>query len=95
VWTNIAAHCKVWLGAEKLLIKDQIFRNSPMDHFGYLNMLPVVKVPVNSHTLISLYQLHSHTCRILGKRYQTLYKQLHEDAYGRHGSFVFVFDWPT
>ena len=65
VWKNIVARCKVWLGAKELLIKDQIFRNCPMEYFGYLNMLPVVKLPVNSHALISLYQPYSHTCWIL------------------------------
>ena len=45
------------------------------DHIEYLNMMPVVKLPVNSHELISLYELYSHTCWILGKEYDSLYKQ--------------------
>ena len=66
-----------------------------MDHFGYLNMLPVVKLPVDSHALLSLYQLFSHTCWILGKDYHSLYKLWQTDGCGRPGSYIFVFDWPT
>jgi len=31
--------------------------------------MAVVKLPANSHVLISLYQLYSHTCWIPGKDY--------------------------
>jgi len=58
-------------------------------------MVPVVKLNVNSHALISLYQLYSHTCWILGKHYHSLYKQLHVDVCGRLENFMFVFDWPN
>ena len=64
------------------------------DRFEYLNMMPVVKLSVNSHGLISLYQLYSHTCCILGKDYYSLYKQLHVDMCGRLENYIFVFDWP-
>ena len=39
------------------------------NHFEYLNMMPVIKLPVNSHVLISLYQLYSQTCWIAVKHY--------------------------
>ena len=52
-------------------------------HIEYLNMMPVVKLSVNSHALISLYELYSHTCWILGRHYHSLYKQLHVDTCGR------------
>jgi len=42
-------------------------------------MMAVVKLSVNSHVLISLYQLYSYTCWIAGKDYHNLYKQLHVD----------------
>jgi len=32
--------------------------------------MAVVKLSVNSHALLSLYQLYSHNCRFLGKDYQ-------------------------
>jgi len=93
MWKNILAHCKVRLGAEELLISDYV--TVQVDHIEYLNMLPVIKLPVNSHALISLYQLYSHTWWILGKDYHSLYKQLHVDMCGRLENCVFVFDWHT
>jgi len=42
--------------------------------------MAVVKLPVNSHVLISLYQLYSRTCWIAGKHYHSLYKQWHVDS---------------
>ena len=35
------------------------------DHTEYMNMMAVVKLPVNSHVLILLYQPYRHTCCIL------------------------------
>jgi hypothetical protein len=74
------------------MIKD--FVTVQEDHFKYSNIM-VVKLSVNSHVLISLYQLYSHTRWILGKHYHSLYKQLHVDICGRFENYVFVFDWPT
>ena len=31
MWKITVAYCKVWLGAEELLIKDQILRNCPSE----------------------------------------------------------------
>jgi len=66
------------------------------DHMESLIMMPVFKLPVNSLEMISLYQLHIHTCWISGKHYHSLYR----DSYvltlcGRLEACVFVFDWPT
>jgi hypothetical protein len=45
------------------------------DRFEYFNMM-AVKLSVNCHVLISLYQLYSHTCWIAGKHYQSLYSEV-------------------
>jgi hypothetical protein len=39
-------------------------------------MMPVVKLKMKSHALISLYQLYSHTWWIPGKLYRKLYNSL-------------------
>jgi sugar phosphate permease len=77
-WSAVV-YCKLWLGAEVLYrsvsyglglkycwsnIKD--FVNVQLNHSGYLTTLPVVKLPGKSHALISLYQLYSHSCWIVG-----------------------------
>jgi len=51
------------------------------DHIEYFNMMPVFKLSVSSHTLISLYQLYSHTCWVAGKLYHSLNKQLHQRSF--------------
>ena len=79
--------------AKGLLIKD--YEIVQGDRFDYLNMMTVVKLSANSHALISLYQLYSHTCWIAGKDYHSLYKQLHVDMCGRLENYILVFDWPT
>ena len=78
---------------EELLIKDYVTIQG--DRFEYLNMIPVIKLPVNSLEMISLYQPYSHTCWIPSKHYHSLYKELHVDVCGRLENFMFVFDWPN
>jgi hypothetical protein len=76
MWENIVACCKVRLGAEELLIRDKKnYVTVQADRFEYLNMMPAVKLSVNNHTLISRYQLYSHTCWNPGKHYHSLYKR--------------------
>ena len=53
------------------------------NHFESLNMMPVFKLKVKTHALISLYQHYSHTCWIAGNHYHSLYKQLDIDMRGR------------
>jgi len=57
-------------------------------------MMDVVKLPANSHALISLYLLYSHTCWIPGKHYQSLYKALHADTCDILENYIFLFHFP-
>jgi len=58
-------------------------------------MLPVAKLPVSSHALISIYRTYSRTCWILGKDYHSSYRQWHAEMCGRFENCIFVFDRPT
>jgi len=93
MWKNTVAHCKV--GLKKCWSKIKYFVTLQGYRFEYLNMMAVVKLPVNSHALISLYQLYSHICWSLGKDYQSLYEQWYVDMCGGLENYVFVFDWLT
>jgi len=50
---------------QKHQIKDYVTVQA--DRFEYVNIMAVLKLPVNSHVLLSLYQLYSHTFWIAGK----------------------------
>jgi len=52
-----------------------------------------VKLSANSHALISIYQLYSHTCWFPGKDCHSLYKKWHVDTGGRLENYVCLFDW--
>ena len=75
-WTNVHLeernkHTKKmcatgWLYLQDYRIKHYVTVRG--DRIEYLNMLPVAKLSANSHTLISLYRLYSHTCCVAGKR---------------------------
>ena len=62
---NIVAHCKVRAAGEELAVKGgKNHVTFQGDHIECLNMMPVVKLSVNNHALITLYQLYRHTCCI-------------------------------
>jgi hypothetical protein len=94
MWKNIVSTVRYDLGLKNCWSEIKDFVNIQGDRFEYFNMMVLIKLSVNSHSL-SLYQLYNHACWILGKDYHRVYKQLHVDTCGRLDIYIFVFDWPN